>query len=188
MEDKDLSVLLPGIEVTVAGENMSIQPFPFVKIPKAVALIGKLGNLVFDVIKAVRVNKANLDELDNIDLIVYAAEKGIVIPEEIKEDAEQIRQVIVANSPAEDVQISGNKLSLSEEALSSITKLFEEGGDSLFELVKLGAGRNQEWLEKLNAAEGIDVTLGIIEANIDFFKKSLSPILATRMSRIMGNL
>lgn len=192
--NKDLNTLLPGVDVTVAGETISIQPFLFIKLPKAIALIGKLGNLVFDVIKSINVSKADLANLQPVELIVFAAEQGIVIPEESKDDADAIRQIIEASMPADakeggiGISMQGNKIGMEAGTFEAITQLFEHGGDSLFELIKLGANQDQAWLEKLNSAEGFDVILAIIEVNMDFFKKRLSPILGSRMNKILTNL
>lgn len=181
MNNKELNTLLPGIEVTVAGEKLLIQPFPFLKIPKAIALIGKLGIMIFDVIESISVKEANLDNLDIIDLTVMAAEKGLVIPEEMKEDADSIRLLIMEHLEETNgvgISMTGNKLGFEPGTFEALTSLMEKGGDQVFELLMLGTGKDRRWLESIqDPIEGIEALLAVIEVNLDFFKKRLSPLL-----------
>jgi hypothetical protein len=191
VDNKDLKTLLPGIEVEVAGEEMLIQPFKFTKMLKAVSIVGKLGNLIFDVVRAISVKQADLSSLEPVDLIIMAAEKGIEVPAEMKDDAEALRNLIYTHmeeSGGLGITMQGNKIGLESETFEALTRLFEQGGDSIFDLVKLGAGKDQAWLENLDPAEGLEVLLAIIEVNLDFFKKRLSPMLNTKISSLMAKI
>ena len=180
----DLKTLLPGSELKVAGELITIQPLRFIDLPKAAILAGKLGNLFFDVLAAVKSKPANLDALSLLDMTVMAAEKGIEIPEVIRNAEDEVRAFLVdalADDAGFGVRFKDGTLSVEEGTVDAITALLEHGGDALMEFVKLCARRDQEWLESLDYGEGIEVIFAIVEVNLDFFKTRLAPQLTGRL-------
>jgi len=53
MSDKDLDILIPDSNIPlVSGEKVEIKPFPFVKLPKVVALINSIGVGIFVLLEA----------------------------------------------------------------------------------------------------------------------------------------
>jgi hypothetical protein len=187
MKKDDLKTLLPGNEVTVAGEVITIQPFRFVDVPKAISLAGKLGNLFFDVVRSINKDKSPLDTLGLLDMQMMAAEKGIEIPEAIHDNEDEVRAFLgdaLAENSEVGISFENNVLSIKEGTIEAVTVLLNEGGDSLMELVKLAVRKDQEWLESLDYAEGLEVVLAIIEVNLDFFKKRLTPLMTTRLAAL----
>ena len=49
MSDKQLRVLFPARDIEVAGERMTLRPFPFGKLPKVIGYLGDMMHLITNI-------------------------------------------------------------------------------------------------------------------------------------------
>lgn len=64
------------------------------------------------------------------------------------------------------------------EAGDIVNLLMRNQGEDLFELMCMASGQNKEWLDQLEADEGIELLMKVVEQNMDFFNKKLIPTIA----------
>ena len=64
------------------------------------------------------------------------------------------------------------------EAGDIVNLLMRNQGEDLFELMCMASGQNKEWLDELEADEGIELLMKVVEQNMDFFNKKLIPTIA----------
>ena len=68
------------------------------------------------------------------------------------------------------------------EAGDIVNLLMRNQGEDLFELMCMASGKDKEWLDELEADEGIEILMKVVEQNMDFFNKKLIPSI-TRFSQ-----
>ena len=68
------------------------------------------------------------------------------------------------------------------EAGDIVNLLMRNQGEDLFELMCMASGKDKEWLDELEADEGIELLMKVVEQNMDFFNKKLIPSI-TRFSQ-----
>ena len=64
------------------------------------------------------------------------------------------------------------------EAGDIVNLLMRNQGEDLFELLCMASGKDKEWLDELEADEGIELLMKVVEQNMDFFNKKLIPSIA----------
>ena len=61
MSDKDLKTLIPDESIQIStGEEITIRPFPFAKLPKVVAALNRVGTAFFAVLTSAKIEGDNL--------------------------------------------------------------------------------------------------------------------------------
>ncbi|MGA1256115.1 MAG: DUF6631 family protein [Candidatus Nanopelagicaceae bacterium] len=70
------------------------------------------------------------------------------------------------------------------EAGDIVNLLMKNQGQDLFELMCMASGQSQEWLDQLEADEGIELLMKVVEQNMDFFNKKLIPTIARFSERV----
>lgn len=73
------------------------------------------------------------------------------------------------------------------EAADIVGLLMKNQGEDLFELMRLASGKDRQWLDELEADEGIELLMKVVEQNMDFFKKKLIPSI-TKFSEAVANV
>jgi len=61
------------------------------------------------------------------------------------------------------------------EAKDIVNLLMRNQGEDLFELLCMASGKDKKWLDELEADEGIELLMKVVEQNMDFFNKKLIP-------------
>jgi hypothetical protein len=62
-----------------------------------------------------------------------------------------------------------------DQMIDLIIKSLSEFGDGIFEILKTYLKKDDEWMEKLEIDEVVDITLAIVKVNMDFFTQKLLP-------------
>ena len=84
----ELDILLPEIEVTVAGEVVEIRPFHFAKLPKVIALLTSFGTATFGLFNG---TSLQFDENNNVKIDqMFVETVGKVVEEHFPEVVELI--------------------------------------------------------------------------------------------------
>lgn len=68
-----------------------------------------------------------------------------------------------------------------------VNLLMKNQGEDLFELMCMSSGKDKEWLDELEADEGIELLIKVVEQNMDFFNKKLIPSI-TRFSKTITDV
>ena len=63
-----------------------------------------------------------------------------------------------------------------------VNLLMRNQGEDLFELMCMASGKDKQWLDELEADEGIELLMKVVEQNMDFFNKKIIPSI-TRFSQ-----
>lgn len=61
----------------------------------------------------------------------------------------------------------------------AIAMLLSEGGDSVLDLMVIGAKKDRTWIDDLEIDEGVEVLTSIFEVNADFFIQKVLPKVNT---------
>ncbi len=61
-----------------------------------------------------------------------------------------------------------------------------EDGDKLFQLLMLSTGKDKDWLDQLDADEGLEILTATIEQNLDFFNRKIIPSIQSLTEKV-GN-
>lgn len=79
---------------------------------------------------------------------------------------------------------------IKEGALADRTKtatavmvVISEGGEDLINLISLGINKPREWFDSLQSDDGMHLTIGFLEVNLDFFTKKMMPRLLEVMEQ-----
>lgn len=67
--------------------------------------------------------------------------------------------------------------------IASLTKIMVGGGDNILDLIAIGSRQPREWVEQLEADQGIDLLAVVIEVNASFFVQKVLPILNREMAK-----
>jgi hypothetical protein len=125
-KSSDLEILFPGMDVKAGGETVTVKPFKFGQLAKAVKLLRPITDAVRDT------GIAGM----NGSGFVLAADWPLRLPE-----------------------------------------LMADGGEPLLEFVAFAVAKPREWLDTLDADEGVELTKTVFEVNSSFFVSRIAPKL-----------
>lgn len=75
--------------------------------------------------------------------------------------------------------------SLNDLDISAIASLLtSDGGEGVFDLICLATGKDRDWLDSLEADDGINLVAKVVEVNLDFFAQKLTPSIEAFAQRI----
>lgn len=71
-----------------------------------------------------------------------------------------------------------DKVDMSSNDLGEVSKLLEVAPEAMLKIAGLSTGKEEQWFDRLEADEGLDVFIAVFEVNKDFFVQRLGPKLA----------
>lgn len=87
--------------------------------------------------------------------------------------------------------LSGFSSSINVDNLSAgdiVNLLMRNQGEDLFELLCMASGKDKSWLDELEADEGIELLMKVVEQNMDFFNRKLIPSIAKFSEAVANNV
>lgn len=58
-----------------------------------------------------------------------------------------------------------------------VALLTKNGGEEIFQLLCMATGKDKDWLDELEADEGLELMLIVVEQNMDFFNQRVIPAI-----------
>lgn len=70
-----------------------------------------------------------------------------------------------------------------DNQIKSLTRIMVGGGDNVIDLIAIGSRQPREWVEQLDADQGVELLAAVIEVNASFFVQKVLPILNREMAK-----
>ena len=74
---------------------------------------------------------------------------------------------------------------------AAILEIAALGGEDLIQLVALGLDKPRSWFDTLDTDTGLEILIGFVEVNLDFFTKRVLPMLNSKteeLNQVMSQL
>lgn len=98
----------------------------------------------------------------------------------------QFPKVIKTISEYASLISSAIAVSNENEILNIATALVSDDSEGIFDLIAMAIGKDREFLDSLEAEDGFNILVKVVELNIDFFVKTLAPKLGELTVKIGG--
>lgn len=80
-----------------------------------------------------------------------------------------------------DVSLEPEDFRVAPEAFDLFLRLISEGGDNLYDILAISARKPRDWVDELEAEDGIKLLAGTFAVNKDFFTKRVAPMFPKKL-------
>lgn len=88
-----------------------------------------------------------------------------------------LRPMVAVLTDAEVMTIEGTRVSLAANWPLKLPQIVADGGEALIDVLAFLTGKPRVWFDSLGMDDGIALTRALFEANADFFRQRIAPML-----------